>query len=162
MARPHTLSISTNDFDFVLLGISLIKDQYETAMALNEALQIRLELNHHFQLSLKDHRQFRFSMFRFIDEHFGIEYLLIPNASNFEDPKEQSPGGADLFPVIEVEERSLLVKELPRTDYFLILKGEDVKRQAHTVITRVRTVPELLTVQLIDVYDLPSRNNLVF
>lgn len=162
MAKPHILNINNNDFDFVLLGISIIKDQYETAVALNEALNLKLELQHHFQLSLKSHHMFRFSMFRYFDEIFGIEYLLIPNASNFEEPKPQVGKSEDLFPVIEVEERSLLVKELPRTDYFLILKGEDVNLHSHKIVQYIRKIPELITVQLLDVLELPSRNNLVF
>lgn len=162
MAKPHLLNINTNDFDFVLLGLSLIKDQYETAFALNETLNLKLALSHQFQLSLKGHHQFRFSLFRYFDETFGIEYLLIPNASNFEVPKPQMDA-TDLFqPVIEVEERSLLVRELPKTDYFLILKGEDVQVQSHKLLPLIRKIPDLLAVSLIDVLELPSRNNLVF
>ncbi len=162
MAKPHVLNINEEDYEFALLGLSILQDQYETAIGINETLLINLELNNNFSLALKDNKLFRFSLFSYIDKEFGIEYLLIPNASNFEEPNINNTGGADLFSEITVEERSLLVKELPKTDYFLILKGEDIEAHKHKVIQRVKSMKELLSVQLIDVSDLPSRSNLVF
>ena len=162
MAKPHVLNINEEDYEFALLGLSILKDQYETAISINETLLIRLELNNHFSLALKDNKLFRFSLFSYLDKEFGIEYLLVPNASNFEEPNINTAGNADLFSEIAVEERSLLVKELPKTDYFLILKGEEIEGHKHKVIQRIKTMNDLLSVQLIDVSELPSRSNLVF
>lgn len=162
MAKPHVLNINEEDFEFALLGLSILKDQYETAITINETLLIRLELNNHFSLALKDNKLFRFSLFSYFDKEFGMEYLLIPNASNFEEPNINTAGNADLFSEIAVEERSLLIKELPKTDYFLILKGEEIEGHKHKVIQRIKTINDLLSVQLIDVSELPSRSNLVF
>lgn len=162
MAKAHVLNINEEDYEFALLGLSILKDQYETAISLNETLLIHLELNNHFSLALKDNKLFSFSLFSYLDKDFGIEYLLIPNASNFEKPNFNTVGNLDLFSEIAVEERSLLIKELPKTDYFLILKGEEIEAHKHKVIQRIKTINELLSVQLIDVSDLPSRSNLVF
>ncbi len=86
MAKSHVLNINEEDYEFALVGLSILKDQYETAISINEALLIGLELNNNFSLSLKDNKRFRFSLFSYFDKEFGIEYLLIPNASNFEMP----------------------------------------------------------------------------
>jgi hypothetical protein len=162
MAKSHVLNINEEDYEFALVGLSILKDQYETAISINEALLIGLELNNNFSLSLKDNKRFRFSLFSYFDKEFGIEYLLIPNASNFEEPNINTAGNTDLFSEIAVEERSLLVKELPKTDYFLILKGEEIEGHKHKIIQRIKNMDDLLSVQLIDVSDLPSRSNLVF
>lgn len=162
MAKPHVLNINEEDFEFALLGLSILKDQYETAISINDTLLIRLELNNNFSLALKDNKLFSFSLFTYVDKEFGIEYLLIPNASNFEEPNINTAGNTDLFAEVAVEERSLLVKELPKTDYFLILKGEEIEGHKHKVIQRIKTMADLLSVQLIDVSELPSRSNLVF
>jgi hypothetical protein len=162
MAKPHVLNINEEDYEFALLGLSILKDQYETAICINETLLINLELNNNFSLALKDNKLFRFSLFSYFDKEFGIDYLFIPNASNFEEPNINTAGEADLFSEIKVEERSLLVKELPKTDYFLILKGEEIESHKHKIIARMKGMKEVLSVQLIDVSDLPSRSNLVF
>lgn len=162
MAKPHVLNINEEDYEFALLGLSLLRDPYETVICLNTTLLIQLELNNHFSLALKDNKLFRFSLFSYLDKEFGIEYLLIPNASNFEEPNLNSASQADLFSEIKVEERSLLIRELPKTDYFLILKGEEIEGHKHKVIQRIRSIKELLSVQLIDVSELPSKSNLVF
>ncbi|MBL7902314.1 MAG: IPExxxVDY family protein [Bacteroidia bacterium] len=162
MAKPHVLNINDEDFEFALLGLSILKDQYETAITINNTLLIRLELNNHFSLALKDNKLFRFSLFSYFDKEFGIEYLLVPNASNFEEPNLNAAANADLFSEIAVEERSLLIKELPKTDYFLILKGEEIEGHKHKIIQRLKTMDDLLSVQLIDVSELPSKSHLVF
>ncbi|MCU0359331.1 MAG: IPExxxVDY family protein [Bacteroidia bacterium] len=162
MAKAHVLNINEEDYEFALLGLSILQDQYETAVNINETLLIQLELNDTFSLALKDNKHFRFSLFSYFDKEFGIEYLLIPNASNYEEPNINTAGNADLFSEISVEERSLLIKELPKTDYFLILKGEDIESYKHKIIRRIKSMKDLLSVQLIDVSDLPSKSNLVF
>lgn len=162
MAKPHVLNINDEDFEFALLGLSILKDQYETAITINNTLLIRLELNNHFSLALKDNKLFRFSLFSYFDKEFGIEYLLVPNASNFEEPNLNAATNADLFSEIAVEERSFLIKELPKTDYFLILKGEEIEGHKHKIIQRLKTMDDLLSVQLIDVSELPSKSHLVF
>jgi len=162
MAKPHVLNINEEDYEFALLGLSILKDQYETAISINKTLFIALELNNNFSLALKDNKLFRFSLFSYFDKEFAIEYLLIPNVSNFEEPNINTAGSTDLFSELPVEERSLLIKELPKTDYFLILKGEEIEGHKHKVIQLLKNMDDVLSIQLIDVTDLPSRSNLVF
>ncbi len=162
MAKAHVLNINDEDYEFALIGLSLIKDHYEAVISTNETLLIQLELNNTFHLSLSNNKLFRFSLFSFNDADFGIEYIFIPNASNFEEPNINQPTNSNLFSGIEVEERSYLVKELPKTDYFLILKGEEIEVHKHKVFQKLKTIKDVLSVQLIDVAELPSRSNLVF
>jgi len=162
MAKAHVLNINEEDYEFALIGLSLIKDHYEAVVAINEALLIHLELGNTFPLSLSTKKVFRFSMFNYTDSDIGLEYLFIPNASNFNEPNINVPSNNNLFSGLEVEERSLLVRELPKTDYFLILKGEEIEQHKHKVIQKLKSIKDLLSVQLIDVSELPSRNHLVF
>jgi hypothetical protein len=100
-----------------------------------------------------------------MSEEFGLEYFLISNASNFEQPNgslQADSGTDDLFGGMEVEESVRLIKELPKTDYFIILKGEDLHLFRFKIMERLKAVDSILQVQNIEARDLPSRMNLVF
>jgi hypothetical protein len=67
-----------------------------------------------------------------------------------------------LFGAVEVEERLRLIKELPKTDYFLLLKGEALSHYSLHIATLLRQSSEIVQVTAIDAQDLPSRRNLIF
>jgi hypothetical protein len=105
---------------------------------------------------------FYFSLFSYDDKDFGINYLFVPNTSNFDPPLAAESESGGLFTGLDVEERAKLIKELPLTDYFLILKGEEVQKYRHLIIERLKKTEGVLRIQNIDVADLPSKSNLVF
>ena len=49
-----------------------------------------------------------------------------------------------------------------KTDYFLILKGEDIHQYQFKVLDRLKTIEEVIQVQTIEANDLPSKRNLIF
>src|SRR5436190_9247563 len=121
----HTLQNSDDDLDFALVGITASCDQYEMIAFVDETLNTKFFLSDYIPFGLKDGKLFKFSLYRYLDEELGLEYYFIPNTSNFDEPAEAFQGNM-LFDGLNVETSVRLVKELPKTDYFLILKGEDL------------------------------------
>ena len=158
----HILNTSQDDLDFALLGISCSENQYVMLSCINDTLQTQLRLSDYIPFSLKDGKIFRFSLYHFMDEDLGLEYFLIPNASNFEEPNMHTSGSNDLFDGMDVDESVKLVKELPKTDYFLILKGEEIHQYKFKVLDKLKGIEEIIQVQTIEAADLPSRRNLIF
>jgi hypothetical protein len=153
---------SGDDYDFILLGIVCPEDQYRMCSLLNDALRIDLRLSDFVPLILKGGKVFNFSLFRFADEELGLEYFFVSNTSNFEQPSTVQQGGNGVFSELEVDESARLVKELPRTDYFLILKGENLHNRQFKVIDAIKTIAEIIQVQSIQPNELASRRNLIF
>lgn len=157
----HVLN-SADDTDFVLIGLVCAANQYETLAAVNDALGIQLQLNDYIPFHLKDGKIFKFSLYHFSDTVLGLDYYLVPNSSNFEDPGGSGPPRGDLFSGQTIEESVRLIKELPKTDYFLLLKGEDLHTYQFKAIDLLKTVPDFVQVQSIEAAELPSRRNLIF
>jgi len=158
----YVLNTNKEDLDFALLGITCPENQYSILSRVNDVLQTDLRLSDYVPFSLKDGKVFKFSLFHFLDEELGLEYFLVPNTSNFEEPNINASTGNDLFKGLEVDESVKLVKELPKTDYFLILKGEDIHQYQFKVLDRLKTIEEVIQVQTIEANDLPSKRNLIF
>lgn len=158
----HVLHSSADDFDFTLLGITCQENQYFMVSALNDVLQINLSLNSYEEFMLKGGKLFKFSLYHFFDKELRLEYFMIPNTSNFEEPNVNTGTGNDLFAGIDVNESVRLIKELPKTDYFLIMKGEEYYTYTHKIIERIKTIPEIIQVQSIEPNDLPSKSYLIF
>lgn len=158
----HVLHSGTEDFDFTLLGMTSPENQYFIVSTINDALNINLSLISYENFNLKDGKIFSFSLYHYLDEDLGIEYFMIPNSSNFEEPNVNTKSANDLFASVDVNESVRLIKELPKTDYFLIVKGEDYFTYEHKIIDRIKTIPEIIQVQNIQPSELPSKRNLIF
>lgn len=158
----HFLNTGNDELDFVLIGLSSAEDQYRMLSLVNETLGTEFFLSDYLPLNLKDGKIFRFSLYRFMDDELRLEYFFIPNASNFDEPQTSQAGGAGLFSGMDLDESVRLVKELPKTDYFLILKGEDLHHFQFKIMERLKEIPQIVQLQAIEVQDLPSRRNLIF
>lgn len=158
----YTLNTNKDDFDFALLGITSLENQYFMLSSINDVLKIDLRLSEYLPFSLKEGKVFKFSLYHFMDDELGIDYFLVPNTSNFEDPNVNASPTNDLFDGVDVDESVKLVKELPKTDYFLILKGEDIHQYQFKVLDKLKTIEEIIQVQTIESNDLPSKRNLIF
>jgi hypothetical protein len=158
----HILNTNEDDLDFVLIGITCPENQYVVAGLIDNAVGTNLFLSDYIPFNLKEGRIFQFSLFRFMDEELGLEYFFIPNASNFEEPRMDPAPKNDLFAEVNVDESMKLIRELPKTDYFLILKGEDLHNYQFKIIEKLKGLPDIVQVQAIEPYDLPSRRNLIF
>ena len=158
----HVLHSGGSDPDFVLIGISSADDQYRVTTLVNETLGIALELADYVPFHLKSGRLFSFSLYRHFDETLSLEYMLVPNASNFEQPGSGPSKAADLFGGQEIDESTRLIKELPKTDYLLLLRGEAQEHYQFRVLQLLRDSGAFTQVQVIDARTLQSRSNLFF
>jgi hypothetical protein len=158
----HFLNNNKDDLDFVLIGLMSPENQYSIVASVNKALGTEFTLSDNIPFNLRDGKLFYFSLYRYLSEEFGLEYFLIPNNSNFDDSQAAKGGGEDLFTDFNVEESTRLIKELPKTDYFIILKGEDLHLFQFKIIEKLKTIKDILQVQSIEPGDLPSKMNLVF
>jgi hypothetical protein len=158
----YVLNTSDDDFDFVLIGLVCLENQYHVINAVNEALKINLILSDYLPFNLKDGKLFKFSLYHFIDEALGIDYYLIPNTSNFEEPNINETKSDDLFGGFDVDESVKLIKELPKTDYFILLKGEDLHNYQFKIVDKLKTIQDVIQVQTIEPNELSSKRNLIF
>jgi hypothetical protein len=156
-----TLHTSEDDLNFVITGITCPLNQYETVSIVNDALNTDLLLTQFIPFSYKE-KNFTFSLFKYFDEISAIEYFLIPNTSNFETESSNLHIKSDLFSGVEVDESIKLIKELPKTDYFIILRGEDLHLQQFKIMECLKMVLEFSRIEAIDPEELPSRRNLIF
>jgi hypothetical protein len=158
----YVLNTSDDDFDFVLIGLVCLENQYHVINAVNEALKINLILSDYLPFNLKGGKLFKFSLYHFIDEALGIDYYLIPNTSNFEEPNINETKSDDLFGGFDVDESVKLIKELPKTDYFILLKGEDLHNYQFKIVDKLKTIQDVIQVQTIEPNELSSKRNLIF
>ena len=158
----HVLNNSAENFDFLLIGLVSGENQYSIVSKVNQALGIDLALSDNISYNLKPGSIFHFSLYRHEDEELGLEIFLLPNNSNLEMAKADEKDGLDLFSGTGVEESARLIKELPKTNYFIIIKGEELHLFRYKISKKLKNIPEILQVQLIEPRDLPSRMNLVF
>lgn len=157
----YVLNSTSEDLDFVLIGISCAEDQYSFVALIEDSLKIKFSLSDFVPFNLSEGRIFNFSLFKFSDKELGLEYSLVPNLSNLQEPGINNDPG-DLFSGVNIDERIRLVKELPKTDYFLILKGEDLHNYQFRIIEKLKPCPEIIQIQSIEPLDLPSKKNLIF
>ena len=156
------LNTSEDYFDFMLFGIVCLENQYHIVSAINQHLKINLCLSDFLPFNLKDGKLFNFSLYSFQDEDLGITFQLIPNNSNFEEPNINDIKSNDLFAEVDVDESVKLIKELPKTDYFLLVKGEDIYNYQSKIIDKLKLIPEIIQVQFIEANELNSKRNLIF
>ncbi|MBI2720673.1 MAG: IPExxxVDY family protein [Bacteroidetes bacterium] len=158
----YTLTGNSHDLDFVLIGISSAENQYSIVSHINNALGIDLVLSDNVPFNLKDGKLFYFSLYKFVSEEMGLEYYLTPNTSNFDSAAADKWSENNLFADLNVDESTRLVKELPKTDYFLILKGEELHLFQFKIMDLLKSIKEIIQLQNIEPNDLPSKMNLIF
>ena len=120
-------------------------------------------LHENLKLSQKNHEVFEFAIYNYSNQEMGLEYFLVPNKSNYKSTI-QSKTVNDLFANTgqSFEETVLLINELPRTDYFLLLKGESAIHEQYNVFQLLKEIEVINQVHEIIPEKLSSRNNLIF
>lgn len=159
----HVLNIP-DDFSFLLIGLACTENQYVLSNAINNVLNIDLTLENYIDLSHRIGKAFKFSFFSFNDEALNIEYNLIPNRSNYIEKEANDKNNGDLFSLFNetVDESSRLIPELTKTDYFLIVKGDEFYHFSYKITEALKKIPEIISIQEIIPEKLNSKNNLIF
>jgi hypothetical protein len=153
-----------DDFNFLLYGIVCPENQYVLVNAINASLHIDLCLEEYIDLSHRIGKDFKFSFYSYLDEEFNLEYNLLPNRSNFTSKENLQDNGEDLFSLFNenVDESSRLIPELTKTDYLLLIKGDEFYHFSHKISEALKTVPEIVAIQEVVPEKLNSRSNLIF
>jgi hypothetical protein len=160
----HTLHNDPDEFNFLLFGIACPDNQYVLATNINSALGIDLSLHNYIDLSHKMGKDFRFSFFNYLDEEFNLEYNLIPNRSNYVAKEDGGTKDGDLFSMFNenVDESSRLIPELTKTDYLLLIKGDEHYNFTYKITDALKKIPEIISLQEIVPEKLSNKNNLIF
>ncbi len=159
----YNLGYTPDLYDFILFGITCAENQYVLVSELNNSMDLELALYENMKMQVKNKDYFEFSLFSYVQSDLGLEYFLIPNRSNYKI-NDKAETGYDLFQNSgqRFEQVAILVPELPQTDYFLILKGENAVHEQYKVFQLLKMVPCISQSHEIIPHKLSSRNNLVF
>ncbi len=156
------------DFNFTLFALSCHEPDYKLCFAINRALGIDFIREQAIELKTKKQEdQLLFSFFYFEDEEEYLEYNLVSNKSYnasriLSARKSTQP---DLFGNTEpaaMAQKALLIPELPNADYFLIVRSEYDPDTAGSIESKLKQIPFVLNVNIVDVNDLASKKNLIF
>lgn len=155
------MDADAEEFNFLLIGISCALNQYTVVTLLNKQLNIDLCLQSIVPYHLKGNNTFSYNLYGCEVPELYLEFNLISNLSNFESDVIDAASN-DLFATQAVEERARLIKELPKTDYFLIVKGESLELYEYKVVEALKGVADFTQIQQIQVDELKSGSNLIF
>lgn len=160
----HTLHSDPEEFNFLLFGIACSDNQYVLASNINGALGIDLQLHDYIDLSHRMGKDFKFSFFNYLDEEFNLEYNLIPNKSNNVAKEGGDVNTDDLFSAFNenIDESSRLIPELTKTDFLLLIKGDEHYNFTYKITDALKKIPEIISLQEIIPEKLSNKNNLIF
>lgn len=158
------LEQTPEDYNFLLFGIASSDNQYVIANAINDVLNIDLQLADYIDLSHRIGKDFKFSFYSYTDEAFNLEYNLIPNKSNFVANANEKKSEGDLFAMFNesVDESSRLIPELTKTDFLLLIKGDEHYHYGYKIQELLKSIPEIISLQEIIPDKLSSKSNLIF
>ncbi len=153
-----------DDFDFLVIGIVCPENQYILVNKINHVLNIDLRLDNYIDLSHRLGKDFKFSMFNYLDEEFNLEYNFLPNRSNYSANEKTGANTGNLFSLMNenIDESSRLIPELTKTDYFLLIKGDEYNHFIYKITEGLKQIPEIISIQEIIPDKLNSKNNLIF
>ncbi len=159
----HVLNIA-DDFNFLLFGIASSDNQYVLVSNINAVLSTDLRLDSYIDLSHRIGKEFKFSFFTFVDEELNLEYNLIPNRSNFIINENTGKESGDLFSLLteNIDESSRLIPELTKTDYLLLIKGDEYYHHSYKVTEALKKIEGIVQIQEIIPDKLASKSNLIF
>lgn len=161
----YSLDIHAEEhFDFDLFSITCNESVYRVIHELNNDLDIDLQLNELLDYTHKEGEDFYFPVYTFPHEDLNIEFNLIQNQTSFQPATKRKAPGMDLFGG-EVEQTTRLMPELDKTDYLLLVKGENRYLYNHTILETIRknkNFPDVKELFIEDIKDKKSRTNLLF
>ncbi|MCA0431161.1 MAG: IPExxxVDY family protein [Bacteroidetes bacterium] len=157
----YSLDTEFDDFNFLLFGISTTLDQYSVITQINNLLNIEFCLQSVVPYYLKGNSIFNYNLYTCNVPELFLEFNLIANLSNFETTQVATLTN-DLFAEQAVEERARLIKELPKTDYFIIVKGEQILAYENKILEKLKQVNDFTQIQQIQPFDLKNASHLIF
>ena len=161
----YSLDIHSEEhFDFDLFSITCRESIYRVIHELNNELNIDLQLNDLLDYTHKEGEDFYFPVYSFLHEELNIEFNLLPNQTSFQPNVKTKQQPQDLF-AGEVEQSTKLMPELDKTDYLLLIKGDNRYLYNHTILETIQQNENFIAVHELfieDIKDKKSRTNLLF
>lgn len=161
----YSLDIHAEEhFDFDLFSITCNESVYRVIHELNNDLDIDLQLNELLDYTHKEGEDFYFPVYTFQHESLNIEFNLIQNQTSFQPTARRKQQSMDLF-AGEVEQTTKLMPELEKTDYLLLIKGENRYLYNHTILETIQKNKNFIAAHELfmeDIKDKKSRTNLLF
>lgn len=151
-------------FDFDLFSITCTESVYRVIHELNGDLDIDLQLNELLDYTHKEGEDFYFPVYTYHHEALNIEFHLLQNQTSFQPTSKKKAQAQDLF-AGEVEQSTRLMPELDKTDYFLLIKGDNRYLYNHTILEAIQQNKSFTAVYELfmeDIRDKKSRTNLLF
>lgn len=130
------------EFDFTILALLSPMREYKLAWYINQLLHIRLVKDKDIQLNFTNQPNLCISNYIFATEHSTLR--LLKNRSVGED------------------EQGFLLPELKQFDYLIMLQGEGDFFDKDALPAVLQKIPTVEYVKPIEVYDLKSKENLIF
>lgn len=160
----YSLDIHAEEhFDFDLFSITCNESIYRVIHELNNDLDIDLQLNELLDYTHKEGEDFYFPVYSFQHMELNIEFNLLQNQTSFQPPVKKKQI-TDLF-AGEVEHTTRLMPELDKTDYLLLIKGDNRYLYNHTILETIQQNNSFIAVHELfieDIKDKRSRTNLLF
>ncbi len=161
----YSLDIHAEEhFDFDLFSITCNESVYRVIHELNNDLDIDLQLNELLDYTHKEGEDFYFPVYSFQHESLNIEFNLLQNQTSFQPTARHKAQATDLF-AGEVEQTTKLMPELDKTDYLLLVKGENRYLYNHTILETIQKNKHFTAAHELfmeDIKDKKSRTNLLF
>ncbi len=161
----YSLDIHAEEhFDFDLFSITCDESVYRVIHELNNDLDIDLQLNELLDYTHKEGEDFYFPVYAFQHESLNIEFNLIQNQTSFQPSAKHKTQPTDLF-AGEIEHTTRLMPELEKTDYLLLIKGDNRYLYNHTILETIQKNKSFTSAHELfmeDIKDKKSRTNLLF
>lgn len=134
--------------DFDLLAIHSTLASYRMAYLLNQALEVNFKNIDKLQ---------NFDFFEYEDLDNQMLWNLIANKGYLKEERLES--ASTLFSTT-AKARTYLIPEYKKVDFFI--KIEKGTYDVQNIITKINTIPQIITTFAIDFESLKSKNNLIF
>lgn len=156
---------SDEHFDFDVFSIRTTESIYRVVYEINEALNIDLQLSDLLDYTHKEGQDFYFPLYTFWHEELNIEFNVLPNQTSFQPHyAKQQQQATDLFGG-NVEHTTRLLPELEKTDYYLLIKGDNRLTYSHTIFSIIKKISSFQMVEEIildNLKDKKAKGNLLF
>lgn len=157
------------DFDFMLFAITSHEPDYKVCMKLNQLLHLDLRKEEPIELKNRNQQEnLLFSLYACVNEEEQLEYNLVSNRSYNAVLSNKQPVQslqADLFGDTEPAvsgQKGFLINELSNADYLLIIRAPYDAEWAWETEQQIKSADGVIKVQIVDVNELSSKNNLIF
>ncbi|MEZ4797058.1 MAG: IPExxxVDY family protein [Flavobacteriaceae bacterium] len=158
MALHKLLVDDFEDDAYLLLAIHSNLEDYRMAFLLNQFLSINLKRSL-YNLDFIDTKA-SYSVYEWQDNKRQTLWYLIANI--FKRGEQSTANSASLFSTTtKVTKTYNLIPEHKNVNYFLKIENDNYNN-IKTILSKIKKIPQVVTVYDVDVSTLKSKNNLIF